>query len=233
MVMLSSEFWREHVASVPFGRRLLLLPHCLKHSEGCRAEYDELGLACEQCGLCCIGDFRSRAEQLGYQVLVAEGSPIVMKTIIEGQVDAIVGVSCLNVLEKAFDKVLRAGVPCMAVPLLSSNCKDSTVDEDWVSEMIELRREESTLQTESYVPLLRAARSLFDPAELNRLLDDSSEAGATAAAEDDAPDGLDPLTATETMARRFLARGGKYARPFITLAAYDAFAGEAAGGCRR
>ena len=49
------------------------------------------------------------AEQLGYKVLVSEGTPIVLKIIVSGHVDAIVGVACLNVLEKAFDKVLLAG----------------------------------------------------------------------------------------------------------------------------
>ena len=40
MVMLTNEFWREQVAAVPFNRRLMLLPHCLKNAEGCPAEYD-------------------------------------------------------------------------------------------------------------------------------------------------------------------------------------------------
>ena len=36
---------------------------------------------------------------------------------------------------------------------------------------------------------------------------------------------LDPLAATEAIAYDFLAKGGKYSRPFITLAAYDALTG--------
>ena len=55
---------------------------------------------------------RTTAEDLGYKVLVAEGSPIVLKIIVSGYVDAIVGVACLNVLEKAIDKILLAGIPC-------------------------------------------------------------------------------------------------------------------------
>ena len=87
------------MASIPAS--LKLLPHCLKHSEGCPADYDEFGLDCKTCGACSIADFRSRAEDLGYKVLVAEGTPIVLKIILSGYVDAIVGVACLNVLEKA------------------------------------------------------------------------------------------------------------------------------------
>ena len=71
-----------------------------------------------------------------YKVLVAEGSPIVLKIIVSGYIDAIVGVACLNVLEKAIDKILLAGIPCIAVPLLSSDCRNTSVDEDWVNEAI-------------------------------------------------------------------------------------------------
>ena len=119
MVVLSSCFWETQIQSIPHNRRLFLLPHCLKHAEGCPADYDEFGLACKTCGACSIADFRATAERLGYKVLVAEGSPIVLKIIVSGHVDAIVGVACLNVLEKAIDKIMLAGIPCMAVPLLS------------------------------------------------------------------------------------------------------------------
>ena len=119
MVALTNEFWREQVSAVDFKRRLLLLPHCLKHAEGCPADYDEFGLDCRKCGACSVADFKTKAEDLGYKVLVSEGTPIVLKIIVSGHVDAIVGVACLNVLEKALDKILLAGVPCVAAPLLS------------------------------------------------------------------------------------------------------------------
>ncbi len=230
MVILSSEFWRDQVAAVPPERRLLLLPHCLKHAEGCPADYDQFGLDCEKCGACCIADFRTTAEEMGYKVLVAEGSPIVMKIIVSGHVDAIVGVACLNVLEKAIDKVLLAGVPCMAVPLLSSDCRDTSVDEDWVQEMIHVQQDDShqddsVSRSATFMHLLRAARQLFEPQELVRLvprlrggpsLDELNGTGIA---------GLEPVAATEAIAHDFLGQGGKYARPFITLAAYDAMTG--------
>ena len=156
MVVLASAFWHDQVAAVPHSRRLFLLPHCLKHAEGCPADYDEFGLDCSKCGACSIADFRTMAEDLGYKVLVAEGSPIVLKIIVSGYVDAIVGVACLNVLEKAIDKILLAGIPCMAVPLLSSDCRNTSVDEDWVMRddpACSSARRRS--QTRSYVHLMR------------------------------------------------------------------------------
>ena len=228
MVMLSSEYWREQVAAVPPERRLLLLPHCLKHAEGCPADYDQFGLDCKQCGACSIADFRTEAEEMGYKVLVAEGSPIVMKIIISGYVDAIVGVACLNVLEKAIDKVLLAGVPCMAVPLLSSDCRNTSVDEDWVQEMIHVRQSTTSSHSPTYLHLLRASRQLFEPTELERLAPRARGGPSLAALNGTGTAGLDPIAATEAIAHDFLGQGGKYARPFITLAAYDAMTGASA-----
>ena len=226
MVMFASEFWRDQVAAVPPSRRLFLLPHCLKHSEGCPADYDQFGLDCKTCGACSIADFRGLAEDLGYRVLVAEGSPIVLKIIVSGYVDAVVGVACLNVLEKAVDKILLAGIPCMAVPLLSDDCRNTSVDERWVDEMIRLEYDNSTPQTCTYMHLMRASAALFDPDTLEELIPrirgtmriaEHSSAADLAA--------MDPIGATEAVAYDFLSKGGKHSRPFITLATHDALTG--------
>ena len=231
MVSLATEFWSAQVASVPFERRLFLLPHCLKHAEGCPADYDDFGLDCRRCGACSIADFRTRAEELGYKVLVAEGSPIVLKIIVSGYVDAIIGVACLNVLEKAIDKILLAGIPCMAVPLLSSDCRNTSVDEDWVMNMITTRQEAPQVQTKTYVHLMRAAANIFEPAELERLAPRLRGGPSLAQLNGQGVSGLDPVSGTEAIAYDFLAKGGKHSRPFITLAVYDALTGaEATGG---
>nr|WP_145064211.1 polyprenyl synthetase family protein [Adhaeretor mobilis] len=225
MVVLSSEFWRDQVAATPPSRRLFLLPHCLKHAEGCPADYDQFGLDCKTCGACSIADFRTQAEELGYKVLVAEGSPIVMKIIVSGYVDAIVGVACLNVLEKAIDKVLLAGIPCMAVPLLSSDCRNTSVDEPWVSELIGIQQAPVTTQTNTYLHLLRSASGMFEADGLKKIVPRVRSGPSLAEMNGEGIGGLDPVAATEAISHDFLARGGKYARPFITLAAYDALTG--------
>lgn len=222
MVMLSSEFYREQVAATDPSRRLFLLPHCLKHAEGCPADYDEFGMNCKQCGACSIADFRTIAEEMGYKVLVAEGSPVVLKIIVSGYVDAIVGVACLNVLEKAIDKILLAGIPCMAVPLLSSDCRNTSVDEAWVSEMILTRQETAAVQTRSYVHLLRAANDLFQGETFERLAPRSRSSQPLDESLANPLANIDPIASTEALALDFVRRGGKYSRPFITLATYDA-----------
>lgn len=225
MVALASAFWHDQVAAVAPSRRLFLLPHCLKHAEGCPADYDEFGLDCEKCGACSIADFRQTAEEMGYKVLVAEGSPIVMKIIVSGYVDAIVGVACLNVLEKAIDKILRAGIPCMAVPLLSSDCRNTSVDEDWVHEMIHVRQREPAVRTRTYVHLMRSASQMFAPEEFQKLVPQTRGDVPAHDAVRSQWDDLDPIAATEALGYDFMIKGGKHLRPFITLAAYDALTG--------
>ncbi|HEX3870767.1 MAG TPA: polyprenyl synthetase family protein, partial [Pirellulales bacterium] len=230
MVALASAFWQPQVSAVPFNRRLFLLPHRLKHAEGCQAEHDKCSdddqrVDCSRCPACAIDRFRARAEALGYHVLVGEGSPAVLKIIVGGQVDAICGVACLDILEKAIDKFLLAGIPCMAIPLLAGDGRNAPVDEDWVMQMIESSQPDPKPHTKTYVHLMRAAANLFEPNELERLIPRTrggarlSELNGQGIAE------VDPIAATETIAYDFLSKGGKHSRPFITLAVHDAMTG--------
>ena len=92
MVLLNNVLWADVVASIPFSRRTLLLPPCLR-SPTCTATFDELGLLCERCGRCDIGRISDEAETLGYAVIVAEGTTIVADLIRKGMIDAVIGVS--------------------------------------------------------------------------------------------------------------------------------------------
>lgn len=217
MVLLGNFFWKQQLLAIPFERRMLLLPHCLKHAEGCPADYDEFGLDCETCGACSIADYKVKAEQLGYKVLVAEGSPIVLKIIVEGYVDGIVGVACLNVLEKAIDKILLAGVPSYAIPLHSGDCKNTSLDEPWVWDVLDKYEPLPEQRTASYVPLMRQAKLLFNQPHFDELVP------PTRTADPKQEDSF--LAKTEKISRDWLANGGKRFRPFITLAAWDAAKG--------
>jgi len=215
-VLIGNFFWKRQFLAIPFEKRLLLLPHCLKHAEGCPADYDEFGLDCETCGACSIADYKVKAEKLGYRVLVAEGSPIVLKIIVSGYIDGILGVACLNVLEKAIDKVLIAGVPSYAVPLHSGDCKNTTLDQSWIWEVIDKYEPMEAPETPSFLPLIRAGNFLFEK-DFDRLLPRVRTKDAAKAAS--------PIAATEKVAYDWLQHGGKRFRPFITLAAYDALTG--------
>ncbi len=205
-VLLNNEMWREQLAGVPFERRLLLLPKCLRVEAKCPAPFDEFGLLCKQCGLCSIQDLTIEAEKLGYAVLVAEGSAIVMSLIQTGKIEAIVGVSCLSVLERAFPYMEAAAIPGVAVPLLQDDCIDTNVDLDWVWEYIHLTADDRTRRLD-LGHLRDEVDFWFTPASLELLL---------GAAQGE----------TERIARNWLMRAGKRWRPFLTVAAYQALSGQ-------
>ena len=201
-VVLNNEMWRETLASIPYERRLLLMPKCLRVEEKCPAPFDEFGLLCKQCGLCTIEDFQNEAERLGYAVLVAEGSAVVMSLIQTGKIEAIVGISCIPVLERTFPYVEAAAIPSIAVPLLQDDCINTTVDNDWVWEYIHLTSEDKTRRL-----------------NLNALHDDVRDWFTRE--EIDAVMGT-PEGETEEIGRDWLARAGKRWRPFLTVATFQA-----------
>lgn len=201
-VCLNNEMWRETLAEIPYERRLLLMPKCLRVEDKCPAPFDEFGLLCKQCGLCSIEDFQNEAEKLGYAVLVAEGSAIVMSLIQTGQIEAIVGISCLAVLERTFPYVEAAAIPSIAVPLLQDDCINTTVDIDWVWEYIHLTSDDKTRRLD-LTSLHEEVKGWFTPEAITEVLG--------------TPEGQ-----TEEIAHEWLARDGKRWRPFLTVAAFQA-----------
>lgn len=209
-VLINNELWRDAFAAVPFERRLLLLPKCLRAEAACCAEFDAFGLLCARCGQCSIHDLQERAERLGYSVLVAEGSAVVMALIQAKKVEAIVGVSCLNVLERAFPNMEAAAIPGVAIPLLQDDCRETAVDLDWVRDYIELSAGDT-------------ARRL-DLDALRAEVDDwfALESLATLMG---APEGR-----TDIIAHKWLALAGKRWRPFLCAAVFQALRGESGTG---
>jgi geranylgeranyl pyrophosphate synthase len=104
---------------------------------------DEFGLLCEECGRCNIGELQSLAEELGYVVLVAEGSTVVSKLLEGGKVDAVVGVSCLNALEKSFPHMADGAIPGLAIPLTVDGCVNTIMDLDHIRSAIDLKSDEA------------------------------------------------------------------------------------------
>src|SRR5881394_389065 len=202
-VLLNSEVWREQLATVPFERRLLLLPKCLRVEDKCPAPFDEFGLLCKQCGLCSIQDLQVEAERLGYAVLVAEGSALVMAIIQTGKIDAIVGVSCLSVLEKAFPYMESAAIPGVAIPLLQDDCVDTNIDLDWVWDVIHLTSDDHTRRLDLDA-LRKEVESWFTPKSLDEIFGEPAHGHA------------------DVVAREWLARAGKRWRPFLSVCAWRA-----------
>lgn len=199
-ILVNNSVWRDSLAAIPYDRRLLLIPKCLRVEEHCPAPFDEFGLLCKECGLCSIEDLTKEADRLGYAVLVAEGSAIVRSMIETGKIEAIVGVSCINVLEKCFPHMEAAAVPGAAIPLLQDDCKNTTVDLDQVWDLIHLTSDDQTWRLD--LDALKAdVKSWFTRAELDRLLGD-------------------PNGGAEEIGRDWLAKDGNRWRPYLASCVY-------------
>ena len=201
-ILINNEVWREQLAAVPYDRRLLLLPKCLRDADHCEGEIDEVGLVCRHCGRCSIHDLQTEAERLGYIVLVAEGSPVVMSLLETNQVEAVLGVSCLSVLREVFPYMHAAAVPGLAVPLLYDGCRNTAVDLDWIWDALHATSADRTRRL-NLEALREEVATWFVPDALAEVL---------------GPAG----TQTERIARQWLARSGKRWRPFLTVCAYKA-----------
>lgn len=206
-VLINNQMWRDALAGIPYERRLLLMPKCLRVEDKCPAPFDEFGLLCKKCGLCSIQDLQEEAERLGYAVLVAEGSAIVMSIIDTGKIEAIVGVSCLSVLERAFPYMEAAAIPGIAIPLLQDDCIDTSVDIDWVWDVIHLTSDDRTYRMDLET-IRREVDGWFLPDALDAFLGKAA-------------------TETERIARDWLSRAGKRWRPFLTVCAWKALADDA------
>ncbi len=205
MVMINNVVWEDTIASVPYERRLLLIPQCLRSAENCPAEVDELGLLCEQCGGCQIGTIQAEAEELGYVVLVAEGTTVVTKLLGSGKVDAVVGVSCLSSLERTFPYLAADAVPGIAIPLIFDGCRDTKVDDEWIMKAVRLRSKDRWFGQTEITELRAEVDTWFCRSEFAAELDEKNR--------------------VRELAFDWLTRHGKRWRPFLVAAIFKALRG--------
>jgi geranylgeranyl diphosphate synthase, type II len=232
MVTIVSEFWRDRLATAPNGRRLLLLPDCptAVHAGG-DVESPVPCVCGASCGLATIW---SAARDSGWVVESTRQAVGAIGSLLTGQYDGVLGVAKLGDLEKAFAMLPAFALPVAAVPCESAgeiarstkpaSCAEglaaAAIDVDWVLGLLGVAGG-SGAPVGDYLPLLREAAESFTPHGLRSLadrlrMDDSFGMSVP----DDRP--LEPLEATAAVAGAFVSRGGKFLRPFISLAAFDA-----------
>lgn len=228
MVTIVSEYWRDRIASGPQGRRLILLPDC--PAAPARQSGDD-GPP-RTCGpSCSIATVWAAARDSGWAVEPTARAVAAIGSLVTGQYDGVLGVARLADLEKAFGMLPAFSLPVAAVPyepvapgtLADANCATATaaaaIDVEWVLGLLGVAG--PSLPVGDYLPLLREAAGLFSTSALGEL---SSRLGLDGLFPERAADldRLEPLDATAAVAAEFLTRGGKFLRPFITLAAFDA-----------
>lgn len=224
MVALVSEYWRDRLATLPTGRKLVLLPDCPLAAPS--AAPDVPGVCGPSCGIATIW---AAARDHGWAVESTSRAVTAIGSLLTGQYDGVLGVARLGHLEKAFAMLPAFALPIAALPYQPadaascSTCADAltaaTIDVEWVLGMLGVAGGD-TAPVGDYLPLLREAAGMFEPAALRELAEQFGMPGALAA--DEPGPAWPPLGAAAGMAGGFLSRGGKFLRPFVTLAAYDA-----------
>lgn len=206
MVEINNQLWIDTVAGIPHERRLLMLPKCLSRHGECKGEYDEFGLLCHRCGRCNIPNLQDRAEQLGSLSIVAEGFTQVINLIENHVVDAVIGVSCLDSLEKAFPLLVRHAVPGLAIALNDSGCMNTHVDENYVDELLSMI-DESTHSLLDHEQIHEQVDRWFKKSELEHLM-------------------LPATDLTSTVCLDWMSGEGKRWRPFLLAAVWQALMGK-------
>jgi len=208
-VLLNNVLWAGVVASVPYERRLLLLPQCLANKEVCKADRDGFGLLCAQCGACPIGELQSEADRLGYVTLVAEGTTVVSKLLTSGKVDAVIGVGCLDSLRRIFPVMNTHAIPGQGIPLLADGCIHTSVDVAEALEIIRARKATMADGTTDLDAVAGVIRRWFTPESLAAIMGESS-------------------TEAQRVGQEWLMTGGKRWRPLLTAAVFEAAGGDIA-----
>lgn len=203
IVQLHNAIWEPVVASIPFERRVLLLPPCLRSSTDCPATFDTYGLLCANCGRCCISALTQEAEALGYAVLVVESTRLVQPFLDKGDADAVIGVGCMASLERSFEHIVSGAIPGLAIPLLNDGCKDTSLAGHHVRALLQMKNNDITRAYPDYHALRQKVDSWFEPAALKALCPP-------------------PVAGTEQIGLDWLAKSGKRWRPFLTAATYAA-----------
>jgi len=207
MVEIHNQLWLPIVAGIPHERRLLMLPKCLSKYGACQAEFDAYGLLCHRCGRCNIPRLQDKAEQLGGLSIVAEGFTQVIELIENRVVDAVIGVSCLDSLEKAFPLLVRHAVPGLAIALNDSGCRDTHVDEDYVEELLTMLSEEVTSTLLDHEAIREQVNRWFTRSELEQFIQPDNDR-------------------TLGVCIDWMSGKGKRWRPFLLAAVWQALTGK-------
>lgn len=207
IVLLGNETWRKTLEAIPFNRRLLLLPQCLKDNNACKGVFDELGLNCAACKACPVDDILVEAEGLGYTTLVAEGTTVAIGLVEEGSIDAVIGVSCMPVLQRSFGPVSRSAVPVIGLPLMYDGCENTEIDLPWLFDEVRAYTPNEFLQPISISGLKVKIDDFYENGGLNHYFD----------AKDN----------TEALAKEYIQIGGQRMRPIIAALSYQAYSNSA------
>jgi hypothetical protein len=124
--------------SVPFANRIVLVPHCLRNHEVCKAKDHGSYYMCVQCGKCKISDISKKCKELGYQGLyILKGGRTIEQLIAKEHPGAIIGVACSFEGAQGMELCEKHDLTVQFVPLTKDGCVNTDLDIDDVFATLE------------------------------------------------------------------------------------------------
>ncbi|MDR1122449.1 MAG: DUF116 domain-containing protein [Endomicrobium sp.] len=119
----------EKFALVPFNKRIVFAPHCIRNIAICVA-IDKGGYyTCTECGGCKINILSKLIKQLNYKTLyIVKGGRSMEKIVKEEKPEAIVGIACFFEGDQAFKLLKDTHIVLQFIPLTKDGCTATDID---------------------------------------------------------------------------------------------------------
>ncbi|GHT70775.1 hypothetical protein AGMMS49950_06310 [Endomicrobiia bacterium] len=126
-------------AVVPFSKRVVFVPHCMRNVAVCAAVEKNSCYVCIECGGCKISEISKLVKELNYQALyVVKGGRAIQHIIKEQVPKAIVGIACFFEGAQAFKMLEKENVAVQFVALTKDGCVDTDANLIEVAKVLEI-----------------------------------------------------------------------------------------------
>jgi|LQAB01.1.fsa_nt_gi hypothetical protein len=116
-------------ASIPFNKRIVFVPHCMRNTAVCVAIEKASCYICTECGSCKVGDIIKLIRESSYRNLyIVKGGKAIEKIIRKQKPEAIVGIACYFEGSQAFKMLKDENVAVQFVPLTKDGCAATDTD---------------------------------------------------------------------------------------------------------
>lgn len=140
-IELRNTVFEPEFKKIPFKKRILFLPHCVRKVEKCKATSNGEGFVCNNCGACDIFKAKKLAEKLGYKkIFIVPGGSMVKKLLIKYKPKAAIGVCCFNEATLSFELLKDTKIIPQIVLLSKDGCKDTIINMPILEEKLNLKK---------------------------------------------------------------------------------------------
>lgn len=124
-------------ASIPFEKRIVFAPHCMRNTAVCTAIEKDSYYVCRECGGCTINNISKLTKELGYMGLfTVKGGRALVKLCNEHKPEAVVGIACYFEGEQGFNVLKDTDIVVQYIPLTKDGCANTDADMNEVEKIL-------------------------------------------------------------------------------------------------